>query len=62
MSLGVNSYGVAWYDLGKGEYLLKLYVDSETEYTLKLTDATLKDVERVTPADFFNKTKPTKDI
>ena len=55
MKVGVNKNGVAWYETGEGEYLLKLYIDSETELTLTLSNATLKDVERIGPEDFFNR-------
>ena len=55
MKVGVNNNGVAWYETSKGEYLLKLYIDSETELTLTLSNATLKDVERIGPEDFFNR-------
>jgi hypothetical protein len=55
MKVGVNKNGVAWYETSEGEYLLKLYIDSETELTLTLSNATLKDVERIGPEDFFNR-------
>ena len=55
MKVGVNNNGVAWCETAEGEYLLKLYIDSETELTLTLSNATLKDVERIAPEDFFNK-------
>jgi hypothetical protein len=55
MKVGVNNNGVAWYETSEGEYLLKLYIDSETELTLTLSNATLKDVERIAPEDFFSR-------
>lgn len=55
MKVGVNKNGVAWYETGEGEYLLKLYIDSETELTLTLQNSTIKDVERIAPDDFFNR-------
>lgn len=55
MKVGVNKNGVAWYETGEGEYLLKLYIDSETELTLTLQNSTMRDVERIAPKDFFSK-------
>lgn len=55
MKVGVNNNGVAWCETGEGEYLLKLYIDSETELTLTLHNATMRDVERIAPEDFFSR-------
>ena len=55
MKVGVNNNGVAWCEISEGEYLLKLYIDSETELTLTLHNATMRDVERIAPEHFFNR-------
>lgn len=54
MKVGVNNNGVAWCETAEGEYLLKLYIDSETELTLILQNSTMRDVERIAPEHFFN--------
>jgi len=59
VNVGVNSNGITWYQLAEHEYLLKLYIDSETELTLTLNNATMQDVERIAPEDFFNRTSTT---
>ena len=61
MNIGVTENGIIWYRLAEGEFLLKLQADSSTEFTISLDNATMEDVERIEPMDFFNKRDKDED-
>jgi hypothetical protein len=61
MNIGVTENGIIWYKLAEGEFLLKLQADSSTEFTISLDNATMEDVERIEPMDFFNKRDKDED-
>lgn len=59
MKAEVNDFGVVYFDFGNGEYLLKLYIDSETELTMSLVNSKIADVQKIQPSDFFNTSSTT---
>lgn len=61
MNIGVTENGIIWYKLAEGEFLLKLQADSSTEFTISLDNATMEDVERIEPMDFFNNRDKDED-
>lgn len=61
MNIGVTENGIIWYKLAEGEFLLKLQADSSTEFTISLDNATMDDVERIEPMDFFNNRDKDED-
>lgn len=61
MNIGVTENGIIWYKLAEGEFLLKLQADSSTEFTISLDNATMEDVERIEPMDFFGKRDKDED-
>jgi hypothetical protein len=61
MNIGVTENGIIWYKLAEGEFLLKLQADSSTEFTISLDNATMEDVERIEPMDFFNQRDKDED-